>query len=292
MRRFYIKTGILILVTLTLAAAAREILEIKKYREMVIKPLEQEYPEINNSDVTKFEKVNMMREFVYRSSVFADSPGMCLDLNEYIKRDKDEKRQAEILLSTVRDRSGGFYCAGFATMLTLLYRTMGYEAVNLTMAVGGDNSHVLTLVKIGDQWIAEDATFNQVYVNQYGIPLDIKEIISHLKSGEDEKIHIEEGEYKYRFAISQNSPEEWNSLYPFIEILEADDEKGRYFYVIDGTRKYYEPMDQLLRDALGREGYPANEKYLFLYSRVTGTGGETREYELSLQEELENLLKE
>lgn len=294
-KRLYVKTGIFVLGFLSFMAmilvTAREIREENRYKKSIMEPLKTQYPEIDNPNLTMYEKANILREFTYRNSVFANGSEVLLDLNEYVNRERGEKAQVSALFSVARDKKGGFYCQGFATMLTLLYRNMGYDAVNLGMTVDGDNSHVLTLVRIGDKWIAQDATFNQVYADEEERPLDIREIITYLKAKEDKKICTIEGDYKYRYAISQYSPEKWRSMYPFVEVLEEDDGDGLYFYRIEGTREHYGPMDEPLRLALSGEGYPANEKYIFLYAKVNPIG-EPKEYERTLQEEIDHLLKE
>ena len=183
-----------------------------QFKRDILMPLEREYLEFYMDETTDFEKVNILREFVYRNSVFANGSEMLLDINNYLGTEKNEKKQVQNLFNVTKERIGGFYCEGFATILTLLYRSMGYEAVNLSMAVDGENSHVLTLVKVKELWIVEDATFNQVYVKQNGEPLDIREIIFYLLLEEDEKVIIWEGDYKYRFAISTYSPAEWSSM--------------------------------------------------------------------------------
>ena len=151
-----------------------------QFKRDILMPLEREYTEFYMDETTDFEKVNILREFVYRNSVFANGSEMLLDINNYLGTEKNEKKQVQNLFNVTKERIGGFYCEGFATILTLLYRSMGYEAVNLSMAVDGENSHVLTLVKVKELWIVEDATFNQVYVKQNGEPLDIREIIFYL----------------------------------------------------------------------------------------------------------------
>lgn len=294
-KRLYVKTGILVLGLLSFMAVilvtAREIREENRYKKSIMEPLKKQYPEIDNPKLSMYEKANILREFTYRNSVFANGSEVHLDLNEYLKRERGDKAQASALFSVARDKEGGFYCQGFATMLTLLYRNMGYEAVNLGMTVDGDNSHVLTLVRIGDKWIAQDATFNQVYVDEEDRPLDIREIITYLKAKEDKKICTKEGDYKYRYASSRYPPDKWRSMYPFVEVLEEDEGEGLYFYRIDGTREHYGPMDEPLRLALYGEGYPADEKYIFLYAKVIAAG-EPKEYEGALQEEIDRLQKE
>ena len=73
-------------------------------------------------------------------------------------------------------------------------------------------------------------------------------------------------------------------------MLEEEQKRNEYFYIIDSTRKYYEPMDSLLRQSLSENGYPRNEKYIFLYSQIHSISGQTKNYEIELQNKIAKLL--
>ena len=289
-RKVLLIGSVLLIAFILLSKGCEKLWVNTQFKRDILIPLEKEYPEFYMDETTDFEKVNILREFVYRNSVFANGSEMLLDINNYLETDKNEKKQVLSLFDLTIKKQGGFYCDGFATMLTLLYRSMGYEAVNLNMIIDQENGHALTLVKVGELWIVEDATFNQVYIKQDGEPLDIREIITYLRLGEDKNIVTQEGDYKYRFAISTYSPAEWGCMYPYIEVLEEDQIKKQYFYLIDSTRKYYEPMDSLLRKALSEEGYPSDEKYIFLYSQISSINGRAKNYEIELQNEIARII--
>ena len=60
-------------------------------------------------------------------------------------------------------------------------------------------SHVVTLVKLEDKWVIEDATFNLTY-KQEGEHISIQELIERVKTRKIESIEVEVGTERYKRA--------------------------------------------------------------------------------------------
>lgn len=247
-----------------------------RYTEITNEML-KEYPQLSEENENEFEKLNLVREYTYKNSVFANGSDLVLGVHSKEVASHFDKTRLIKMFELSDNRKGGFYCDGFSAMLATFYRTMGYQSVALALVIDEVNSHVVTLVKYQDKWIVEDATFNHTYTDKTGTPLDIREIIRLLKERRGDEIVTKRGTEKNRYAVSTYSSDEWGSAYPIIEVL--GDVNDIYLYKIDGRDIYYTGMYEQLYPQFLKDGYPCQKEYLYMYPKFCISMGEEQPYE-------------
>lgn len=123
--------------------------------------------------------VSAVREWVY---AHVDRAAGAEELLDWSGVDLDE------VFARMENGEGGFYCAGAAMILTMVYEALGYHALYYGMGIAG-GSHAVTLVDIdvaGDRvWSIQDA-YLDYSIERNGAPADFVEMYRALDAGRDE----------------------------------------------------------------------------------------------------------
>lgn len=259
-------------------AAEKQVVAIK---EQII----QECPGFLDEATNDFEKTNLLRNWVYTNTIFGED-----NFSDYYAFANGVSPNFAALTEGFRNYEVSVYCGGVSTYLALVYNVFGYEAVTLDSALFDTDgnvlcSHVVTLCKISDEsgnenWIVQDATFNRAYIDQYGDPLDIYELMSLLKEKRDEDIHYAFGSTQARRVMFSTAPsvptvEEpltiapntfSSGVYPYFPD-EPEIINGRYYVWCDMRQPcvYQAQVQSILNDALVEKGYPPKADYLYLF---------------------------
>lgn len=161
-----------------------------------------------------------------------------------------------------KNYKGGLYCDGLADMLAIFLQCMGYDAYRVNLNVY-ENTHCVTVVKYGEGWLIEDATFNYTYVLKDKKTYDLKTLIYDLKYDGGRQVVAVEGKNIESYALSLLPKEKWTSLYPITSFVGR--EKERYMYKIDRRVIYYS-MYEMMYPYFIENGYEADYKFSLLYA--------------------------
>jgi len=154
-----------------------------------------EYPEINNYNITDWEKVSILREWAYehtphtRTLVLDDDP-----------RNMYYQQNATGLYSLFAEGKGGVWCGGTGYALHQLYEMYGFTSY---VASTGDpiranySGHVLTLVQINQSnksiLTVQDAYFDVTLVDRNNNPADILNVSELLRDNRFSDVNIHYG---------------------------------------------------------------------------------------------------
>jgi hypothetical protein len=239
-------------------------------------------PEINNPNISDWEKVNLLRRWAYQNSDLTMAKGCLID-----SPDLRPKSAAEIFSSFQKDE-GGVWCAGMSIFLMKLYEQYGFESYALNMGkpsaadtlimgnppVGSSITHVLVLVKIPHKGrnllVVQDGYLNNTYTHLDGSPLDYFELIKLLKNRQENKIKVvrDQGASRDNLLCSKQIPPQiWEVS---TKQLQCEQIPGKQTYkckhglTLDLLARY-SPLQKEINRFFPAEGYPPNLLFLFLY---------------------------
>ncbi|MGA7934394.1 MAG: hypothetical protein WCA35_12675 [Kovacikia sp.] len=156
-------------------------------KELVAK----QYPDIENPQISDWQKVNLLRRWAYRNIV--NSTKSCF-LEEVLKPDFYKKTAFELYTAFKQDK-GGVQCGGSSIFLEKLYREYNFNAYTLNMGEPSSQfTHVVNLVEIRGKGqkklVIEDASHNVTLVHQDGSVLDYFTFLRLLSQLKDNQIKI------------------------------------------------------------------------------------------------------
>jgi hypothetical protein len=237
----------------------------------------QKYPALLDDSLSDFERTNILRDWAYANTNFAAGN---YNFAEHLKRELSLADNFINLTSKYRDYKVQGYCDSAAFYLCCVYDTFGYETAVLHLAVGGEASHTLTLCRLNTEegkWIVQDPTYNLVYTNKNGQPLDIYEIMTLLKQRQDRDIYYTFGDTQARYIVFDNLPNVAvvddpstivpNTLNHYVFLPgEVKEINGKYGVLYDMRQPgaFQAQVQDILEKTLGQDGYPATTDYLFL----------------------------
>lgn len=131
-------------------------------------------------DMNEIDKIHAAREFVYTNSVFANGEDVLLNGFSQEIFGLTKKEKVVKMFELIKNYKGGLYCDGLADMLAIFLQCMGYDAYRVNLNVY-ESTHCVTVVKYGEGWLIEDATFNYTYVLKDKEMYDLKTLIYNLK---------------------------------------------------------------------------------------------------------------
>lgn len=238
----------------------------------------QEYPALLDESLSDFEKTNFLRDWAYANSVGGKST-----FDEHYIFSQSLAENFVALTNDFHNLEVSALCGGFAAYCALVYDAFGYESISLDcgFADGSGATHVVTLCKIwddGEKWILQDPTFNRVYVDVDGAPLDIYEILTLLKEKRDGEIHYSFGSTGGRYCLFDSLPNSAilqdpltitpNTLdYNPCLLAEIKEHNGQYGVLCDMRQPdtFQTQMQDVLEEHLSTMGYPAKADYLYLF---------------------------
>ena len=240
----------------------------------------REYPALLDESLGDIEKTNLLRDWAYAHTNFAAGNW---NFGEHLKREYGLQYNFVNLTNGFQNYEIQGYCGMAAYYLCCIYDMFGYDTAVLGCAVpdeANEASHAVTLCKIQDEeerWIVQDPTYNLVYADENGQPLDIYEIMTLLKQRRDKDIHYAFGDTQARYIVFDSAPNvtvvddpstilpDTLDRYAFLpgEIKEIN---GKYGILYDMRQpgSFQAQIQDILEETLGQDGYPAMTKYLFL----------------------------
>lgn len=163
----------------------------------------------SNKNITIFDKVNLLRELIYQQAL-KNEPNLktLLDINQILFQSKTTSRILIEIIDEINKKNKGVFCAGTATILSLLYKALGYNTWlycygDLTNTAG--LSHTVTLIELNKKIYIQDAHFNYTYVDQSNKMISIFDILQRNKLGN--KVYIDNGKLMYRRILIKNKEE-------------------------------------------------------------------------------------
>jgi len=238
----------------------------------------QEYPALLDKSLSDFEKTNLLRDWAYANSVGGGST-----FDEHYDWSRSLAQNFVTLTKDFQDLNLSALCGGFAAYCALVYDAFGYEAISFDSGFADNNgaTHVVTLCKIWDgeeKWILQDPTFNRAYVDADGVPLDIYEIMTLLKNGQDSQIHYSFGSTAGRYCLYNSLPsnavlEDPTTISPgtldyYPCLLGEVKEFGERYGILYDMRQpdvFQIQIQDTLENHLSALGYPPKADYLYLF---------------------------
>lgn len=242
------------------------------------KQIIQEYPALQDESISDFEKTNLLRDWTYANTVFGE--------NTFDEHYIFSKSLAENFIALTKDFQGlevSSLCGGVAAYCALVYDAFGYETISFDcgFADGNGATHVVTLCKIwddGEKWILQDPTFNRAYVDAGGAPLDVYEIMTLLKNGQDNQIYYSFGNTAGRYCLYDSLPnsaalEDPTTINPgtldyYPRLLGEAKEFGEQYGILCDMRQpdvFQIQIQDTLENHLSALGYPPRADYLYLF---------------------------
>jgi len=172
-----------------------------------------EYPEINNQNITDWEKVNILRDWAYEHT---DYPNVSIQTSGKILNAIPEshfyQKEAPEIYSIYLNDQGAVVCSGSAYSLERLYEMYGYKSYFVNLGdpiVANQTSHAITLVQINHNGkpllSVEDAYFDYTIVDKEKNPIDFFEIVKLLRNERFSDIEVQYGTKKPCDVINNKS---------------------------------------------------------------------------------------
>jgi hypothetical protein len=175
--------------------AAWEVTNYSRENPPLTRRIAARYPRFEAENLADWERVNILREWVYHAAKEAEGPAL---LEKRISRSTHSLTAEEIFYHFQHDRGGG-KCGLIGMALMRLYQFYGYPAYLVNMGdVGGAATHVVALVQIN--WknkpllAVEDAYLNLTFSDPDGLPLDYFRLMDILRRKESASFRIVEGD--------------------------------------------------------------------------------------------------
>ena len=235
------------------------------------KIIAQQYPIIENPDISDWRKVEILRRWAYGN--IKVSTTNCL-LEKVYYSDFNNKSVTEVYLA-LKNNVGGVWCGGTSVFLAKLYRYYGFEAYTVNMGINGLWSHVVTLVAInheGKKLLSiQDAYTDVTYTHQNGSPLDFFDLIHFLHQRQSQKIKTIQAFNIGRYLL----------ICPGADKKEIDALKGKEVLPCESlptgrelcrkrhTLEYFTnlaPTATKVKQRLKQDGYEPDFLYIFLYT--------------------------
>ncbi len=264
----------------------------------LLRRIYSERKDLYSDDITDFERVNLVRDWVYENTISAGTNIMHISTEEDTLETKNIYNKLVKIFKMEETNIGGFYCDGFSNSLTYLYQALGYKAASFHLRLEDmdtTNAHTLTIVQIDVngtlKWIVEDATFNLTYTDENGNALTIDEIQKYLKQGSYKKCQYLFGNVKYRKTISEikKTRETDKGLYKIKSYDVKANENNRYMYIVQMNIEAYEPMFRSMYPQFIEDGYQEDGRYLYLYPYYINMLGKEKTWHDELQRLIEIL---
>lgn len=160
----------------------RYVRDMKPMRDIVIKAK----PEILDKDMSDFERVNRIREWVNEQVVWSPRPvdgRLRIEIN---------KKTALEMYRIFNKNKNWFDCGTYSVFLLKVYELFGYESYVLDIGKDNQFKHSVVLVSIKDgaefKFAVEDPYYNLTYVSAHSTPFDVMELARLIKEKPDEII--------------------------------------------------------------------------------------------------------
>ena len=187
------KKVILLLLVLFVFIIAFLVLKKVDFSLTLKQRIELAYPQLQNPKTNDFEKVNILREWVFNNVAWASNT---LQVKEYIWN-KEAPELFDILKDMDQKNKGGVDCSGYAYALMKLYKLFGYESYAYHYGNLDGWNDVITLVAIKykgkEVLVAQQALFDSVITNNINEPYDFLRLLTDIKANKIDEAKIQQG---------------------------------------------------------------------------------------------------
>jgi hypothetical protein len=167
-----------------------------------------EYPQINNQNITDWERVNILRDWAYEHT---DYSGDAFNLDSNSSFNYYQKQAPQLYAAFLNDQ-GGVACSGDAYALQQLYEMYGFKSDVVSVGdpiIGNHTSHAVTLVKIYQNnkslLTIQDSYFGLTLMDNQKNPLDFFELIELLNEERYSDVVIKFGTQRLKDMILLNT---------------------------------------------------------------------------------------
>ncbi len=220
---------------------------------------------------SEFEKVNIICDYVYENTPFAQNSQLVIDqmypakhiyadeMGEYYTMEYYRK-----ILNLDDTLGGGYYCGGMAEVLSEIYGVLGYNSCVLGLILKNEegtivDGHAVSLVYVDGKWIIEDPTFNVHFVNQKNEAIGIKDLRENIGIG---NISLEHGDSVLREYISADG--NYSGVYDVYG--DCIKKNSFYYYKINtDVDRYKECNYEHWKGVMEKDGYNIAYESLFMY---------------------------
>jgi hypothetical protein len=234
--------------------------------------IEKDYPAFGDKRTSEWERVNILREWVFRNADGGIDSTVMLDQRPDF--DFYGASVPAIVAEFIQDQYG-VWCGGSADVLKRWYQAYGFVAFTVNMGSAETMiTHMVTLVRIQDggraKTVIEDSYLNSTYVWKNGDPCDYFELLAALKEGKGTSIRTS-GSRHYRrdFLVPLKKEEAVRGLWLFHDVKNprpvSRTPSGLIKYKVRPTPELMVHTNPTLINFLKQHGNPLEVKYLFLY---------------------------
>lgn len=184
--------------TLNLQNEISEEIELKKL-------IVSDYPDLINPEVSDYEKVKMLREWVVQNTPLSKKKSESIDGdadlrltkldNPYAKGFNYYAKEAPELYDTFNENKGGVLCAGTSYYLARVYEMFNYDSFIVHTRGPPNWTHAFNIVLIEENdkrlYSLQDAYLNLSYINEDGYPIDYLEFLDLLQQRKHEEIILD-----------------------------------------------------------------------------------------------------
>jgi hypothetical protein len=251
--------------------AAWEVTNYSRENPPLTRRIEARFPRFGADDLSDWERVNILREWVYHAAKEAEGPAL---LENRITR-STLTLTAEELFDHFRHDRGGGKCGLIGMALMKLYQLYGYPAYLVNMGdPGGAATHVVALVQI--HWnnkpllAVEDAYLNLTFSDADGLPLDYFRLLDILRRKESASFRVLQGDpgegRSLLGADRQTLGRHWMADDKMDSPAAAPTEGGLVKCTVwPSLARLVERWPADWREFLHRQGYPPEVVYLYLF---------------------------
>ncbi len=157
--------------------------------------IERDRPALSNPDLSEWDRVGLLRSWVYEVSDIAASEETLL--RNFAAFDSLE---FDPLMEILDNNRGGLWCAETADLLAKVLIEYGFYPRKVQFGIRDDvdvtHAFIVVDVKYKDQNVStvQDAYFDNTFVDPNGAPLDYFELLRRIKAGRYEDIVVRYGD--------------------------------------------------------------------------------------------------
>lgn len=224
-----------------------------------------EYPQMNNLNITDFEKVNAIRQFVAEHNDWGNHEFQLDERWGYYTMTAPE------LYDLFLTDTGGTLCSGTAHELQQFYEMYGYSSYMVYSGKPSVFTHASTIVNISYNgkyvWSVQDAHVDETYTTVDGAPIDYFEMLRMLRNNDTSEIITVVGNSERDYFINSTEPISYhciadvNMSYAPVKINNA----VKYKASVKMENIFNETCCPSFAKLIHDNGHPPSPLYLYLY---------------------------
>lgn len=210
--------------------------------QYIKKLIELDYPKVNDNDISDFERVNMLRQWV---ATYVDWGSESTRIDHHTLDKKSLKEVYEYFQNDL----GTVECGGATQILMRIYNLYGYHAYRYDSGTPTSFNHIINIVRINHKekeiLSIQDPSYDVTYLTKNGEPFDFYQFLIDLKSKNIENIYVLEGNAKKRdYICSLNDKCLVNKNYQ----ISLNNKTSKYLYRPSRWRVYQNLKDRIYLD--------------------------------------------